>query len=132
MKSVLMKRTFLAVAVLLQLSFVGCTCEVERCEREYEYELSRQHPQPPALVPAPLASLTSDKEVIVQGETITLRWHTENATAVRIEGIGEVSASGLLSVIPTSTTTYHLIAEGPGGVDVATVWISVTPLPPMM
>jgi hypothetical protein len=132
MKSIAMKWAVLVSAVLLELPFVGCNRLVYRSEREYEYKVSRHPPPPGLLPPTPTASLTSDKEVIVEGEAITLRWHTENATAVRIDQIGPVSGSGSLSLTPTSTTTkYRLVAKGPGGVDVATIWIKVMPLVPM-
>ena len=88
-------------------------------------------PSPVVLPPAPVAFLASDRELILRGEAITLTWHTQNATTVRIDPIGPVEANGVLTVTPSDSTKYHLIAKGPGGVDVWTVWVTVTtPSPP--
>ena len=49
---------------------------------------------------------------------------------MRIDPIGQVEANGSLTVTPADSTKYHLVAEGPGGVDVSTVWVTVT-IPPL-
>jgi peptidoglycan-associated lipoprotein len=56
-----------------------------------------------------------------------LRWSVANATDVSINtGIGTVAGSGSRNVFPTSTTTYTLSAEGPGGNDSASAMVEVT------
>jgi peptidoglycan-associated lipoprotein len=88
------------------------------------------HATSPEILPArPAAFLASDRELIIRGETVTLAWHTEHATAVTIDPIGKVQPNGSLTVTPFGTTKYHLVAEGPGGAEVSTVWVFVKPPP---
>ena len=50
---------------------------------------------------------------ITPGETATISWSTQNATAVSIApGIGNVELSGSRMVSPTTTTTYTITASG--------------------
>ena len=46
------------------------------------------------------------------GDPVVLSWSTENATQVSIVGIGDVAASGSVTVKPVVRTTYVLIAYG--------------------
>jgi len=46
------------------------------------------------------------------GDPITLRWTTSNATDVVITGIGPVPPNGSMTVRPTATTSYSLVAYG--------------------
>ena len=71
---------------------------------------------PPKIVPpSPTAVLKAIPESVQRGESVELNWNTQNATAVTIEGIGTVSASGSQRIAPQSSTTYHLTAVGDGG-----------------
>ena len=72
-------------------------------------------PPPAATTPAPTAQLTATPAVISKGDQVQLSWHTTDATTVSIDGIGDVPSSGVKSVTPTETTTYHLVARGDGG-----------------
>jgi peptidoglycan-associated lipoprotein len=75
-------------------------------------------PPAPANLPAPpqpTATLTANPNVIQQGQSTTLTWHTSDATEESITGIGTVSSTSSQSVSPTSSTTYTLTAKGPGG-----------------
>jgi peptidoglycan-associated lipoprotein len=85
-------------------------------------------PPPPPL--APVASLTASPETIHRGQSSTLTWRTENATAVIIDHIGNVAALGSEIVSPTQSTTYQLTAKGPGGSTQASVLVTVTEAPP--
>ncbi len=67
---------------------------------------------PPA--PAPTATLTPNVTSIQPGQTATLTWSTQNATTVTLNG-NTVAASGSMTVNPTTTTTYTLVATGPAG-----------------
>lgn len=89
-------------------------------------------PPPPPPPPAPTATLSVSPETINQGQSATLTWSSQNATDVTIEGIGKVEASGSKSVSPAESTTYSLLAKGPGGsVDAtARVTVSIPPPPP--
>jgi tetratricopeptide (TPR) repeat protein len=45
-----------------------------------------------------------------------LRWTSRNASSLILEpGVGEVDAQGATTVTPERTTTYTLVARGPGG-----------------
>ena len=65
--------------------------------------------------PAVLSFTAQDPE-IQSGKSTVLKWETQNATEVSIDGIGTIpGASGSRQVSPTATTTYNLVASGPGG-----------------
>jgi peptidoglycan-associated lipoprotein len=70
---------------------------------------------PPPTAPAPTVQLTATPTVISAGDQVQLSWRTTDATAVSIEGIGDVPTSGVKTVTPTQSTTYHLVARGEGG-----------------
>jgi plastocyanin len=68
----------------------------------------------------PTISFTASPGIIKPGDQATLRWQTTDATTCRIEpDIGTVATTGSLSVEPEKSTTYTLIAEGPGGTNTA-------------
>lgn len=89
-------------------------------------------PPPPPAPTAPTASLSANPNTINQGQPTTLTWQTTNATEVSIDGIGPVNPSGSRQVTPTDSTTYHLVAKGPGGTQDATarVTVNAAPAPP--
>src|ERR671931_439978 len=80
----------------------------------------------------PTAAFSANPTAIVSGQSAMLQWETTNATSVSImPDIGTVSSSGSQSVQPTQTTTYTLIASGPGGQASQSVTITVAqPVPP--
>ena len=82
-------------------------------------------PPPPPPPPAPTATLAANPAVIEQGQSTTLTWETNNATAVNIDGIGTVMAAGSRTVTPDSSTTYTLTAKGPGGSQDASARVTV-------
>ena len=82
-------------------------------------------PLPPPPVAAPTASLSANPNVIEPGQSTTLTWRTENATDVSLEGMGTVEANGSRSMTPNNSTTYRLIAKGPGGTQEATARVTV-------
>ncbi|MBN1220733.1 MAG: PT domain-containing protein [Anaerolineae bacterium] len=82
--------------------------------------------------PPPAVSLQPEGQVTIeQGECLTVRWDVENATAVYING-QDVAGHGSQQVCPTSTTTYNLHVEAPGGnVDKSlTINVAAPPPPP--
>jgi peptidoglycan-associated lipoprotein len=81
---------------------------------------------PPPPPPAPTASLSANPNVIEPGQSTTLSWRTENATEVTLEGMGTVDANGSRSMNPSDSTTYRLIAKGPGGTQEATARVTVS------
>jgi len=79
-------------------------------------------PPPPA---APTATLAANPTVIQQGQTTTLTWQTSNANEISIAGLGTLPASGTRSVTPDLSTTYTLVAQGPGGTKDASARVTV-------
>jgi len=87
---------------------------------------------PPAAPPPPepKATLSISPESVSRGGSATLTWSTQDATDVKIEGIGAVQPSGSQSVSPAASTTYRLTATGPGGSTDATARLTVVEPPP--
>jgi peptidoglycan-associated lipoprotein len=84
---------------------------------------------PPATAPAPTAQLTATPTVISAGDQVQLSWKTTDASTISIEGIGQVPSTGVRTVTPTETTTYHLTASGDGGSADATATVTVNAPP---
>jgi peptidoglycan-associated lipoprotein len=82
-------------------------------------------PPPAATSPAPTATITVTPSTINPGGSAVLAWRTTDATDVSIEGLGNVNAYGTQNVTPTQSTTYHLVARGPGGSTDATANLTV-------
>lgn len=81
---------------------------------------------PPKIAPpSPIASLTATPEAVERGAPVELSWNTQNATAVTIDGMGTVSASGSQKITPENSTTYHLTASGDGGSAEASARVTV-------
>jgi peptidoglycan-associated lipoprotein len=73
-------------------------------------------PPPPAPAPtAPTATLAANPNVIQQGQSSVLTWQTSNANEITIAGLGTLPPSGSRSITPSESTTYTLVAKGPGG-----------------
>ncbi len=67
--------------------------------------------------------------MVSAGDQVALSWRTTDATTVSIDGIGEVPSSGVRTVTPTSSTSYHVVATGPGGNADATARVTVNAPP---
>ena len=84
-----------------------------------------------AIVPiAPVtAQLSASQTQLSCGQSTNLDWKTADAADVSIANVGNVEASGNRTVDPKQTTTYQLVAKGPGGeaTSSATVNINGTP-----
>lgn len=80
-------------------------------------------PPPPA---APTASISASPSSVEKGQQTQLTWRTENATDVSIEGIGPVQPIGSQTITPEQSTSYRLVARGPGGQQDATARVTVT------
>ncbi|MHC1753841.1 MAG: hypothetical protein AB9861_00120 [Methanosarcina sp.] len=82
-----------------------------------------------ALFPAAAVGIDSfdaGPEVIEPGELSTLSWEVSGATNVTIEpGLGAVNSGGSLSVSPSETTTYKLVASGDGEEKIATCTVTI-------
>ena len=86
---------------------------------------------PPA-APAPTAQITATPGTVSAGDQVVLTWRTTDATTVLIEGIGDVPTSGVKTVLPTVSTSYHLVARGEGGSAEATARVTVNAPPPVV
>ncbi len=84
---------------------------------------------PTSSAPAPTAQITATPTVVSAGDQVALSWRTTDATTVSIDGIGEVPSSGVRTVTPTSSTSYHVVATGPGGNADATARVTVNAPP---
>lgn len=85
-------------------------------------------PPPPA--PQPTVTLNVYPADINQGQSAKLTWEAQNATNVSIEPIGGVQANGSQTVNPTESTTYRIVATGPGGSADASARLTVSVPPP--
>ena len=75
-------------------------------------------PEPPVPDPArpPSVIFISSKYEVNDGEEFELTWQTSNANTVTIDrGIGNVDKNGKVLLVIGTTTTYILVATGPGG-----------------
>ena len=84
---------------------------------------------PPVTAPAPTAELTATPAVISAGDQVQLTWRTTNATEISIDGIGAVPTSGVKTVTPAESATYHLVARGDGGTADASASVTVNAPP---
>jgi peptidoglycan-associated lipoprotein len=117
------RSSFVAYAVLLValVAVAGCKKKVA--------------PPPEPIAPpvvqaaAPTAQLTATPTVISAGDQVQLSWRTTDATSVSIDGIGDVPTSGVKSVSPAESTTFHLVARGAGGTSEASVRVTVNAPP---
>jgi peptidoglycan-associated lipoprotein len=92
-------------------------------------KVARVTPPPPPPPATPTATLAANPNVIQQGQSTTLTWQTTNADDITIQGLGEVPPSGSRSVAPNTSSTYTLVAKGPGGTQDATARVTVNPAP---
>ncbi|MGA3011716.1 MAG: peptidoglycan-associated lipoprotein Pal [Terracidiphilus sp.] len=114
----------IAVPVVLLVALIATT----GCGKKTK-PISPAETAPAALVPAPTAALSASPSQISAGDQVQLSWHTADATTVSIDGIGDVPTSGVKTVTPTESTTYHLVAKGDGGTGEASAHVTVSAPP---
>ncbi|MDT8271703.1 MAG: carboxypeptidase regulatory-like domain-containing protein [Desulfomonilia bacterium] len=88
--------------------------------------------QSPPLVFRPTAEIAVHPEPITRGSSSMLVWNSSNADTVIIEpGVGNVDANGEGSTVvcPDATTTYSILATGPGGSASDEATLIVLPVP---
>jgi len=107
--------TLVSVAILATILSTGCAKHVAKVEP----------PAAPPAPPTPTASLVANPDVIQPGQQVTLTWQTSNANEITIAGIGTLPASGSRLVAPNASTTYNLVAKGPGGSSDASARVTV-------
>jgi phosphatidylinositol-3-phosphatase len=86
--------------------------------------------QPPTSVSAPAINLSAQPNTIASGASSILSWTATQATSVTINGLGTFAATGSVTVVPSATTTYTAVVNGPGGSVNARVTVNVTGTPP--
>lgn len=115
-------RIFVPVALLFAL------IAVSGCNKKQPAPAPQATP-PPATAAQPTATLSASPTVVSAGAQATLTWHTTDASSVSIDGIGDVPTSGVKSVTPGESTTYHLVARGDGGTAEASARVTVNQPP---
>jgi peptidoglycan-associated lipoprotein len=83
----------------------------------------------PAAIVAPTAQITATPSVVSAGDQVQLSWHTTDATSASIDGFGDVPTSGVKTVTPSESTSYHLAARGAGGSAEASARVTVNAPP---
>ena len=83
-------------------------------------------PPPPPPPPAPTVTIEVAPPTVASGQPVTITWKTENATDVSIDSVGAVQPNGSQTATPSESTTYHITAKGPGGVQEADTRVTVT------
>jgi peptidoglycan-associated lipoprotein len=106
----------IAITLFVFLTILGMTS----CARK---KVAQTIPSVPP--PAPTATISAAPPVIAQGQSTTLTWQTGNVSEVTIVGVGIVPPSGTRTVSPKDSTTYGLVAKGPGGTAEANARVTV-------
>ena len=80
-------------------------------------------PSPPAQ--APQVKLRANPLVIYRGQQATLDWDSRYADKLYFKDGGSANEMGSAVTVPNATTTYVLVASGPGGENSASVTVTV-------
>ena len=112
----------------IPLVFLASLIAVAGCHKK-QAPMAPAETAPPPAAPAPTAQLTATPSTISAGDQVVLTWRTTDATNVSIDGIGDVPTSGVKSVTPSASTTYHLVARGEGGSADASATVTVNTPP---
>jgi hypothetical protein len=75
------------------------------------------------------AALTAQSTSLNCGQSTELNWNSADAVDLSITDLGNVPANGDRSVTPMKTTTYQLMAKGPGGEVTQTATVDVDTQP---
>ena len=75
------------------------------------------------------AQFSAQSSQLACGQPAELSWKSENAASVSISDLGDVARDGDRTVRPTKTTTYALVAKGPGGEVTKTETVDVNGAP---
>ncbi len=117
-------RILAPLALLLALfSVAGCS------KKPAPVPSAEEAPTAPTSIQTPTAQITATPSVVSAGDQVVLSWRTTEATTVSIDGIGDVPTSGVKTVTPTESTSYHLVARGAGGSADATARVTLNAPP---
>jgi peptidoglycan-associated lipoprotein len=119
------KRQLVLLGILAVLLASGCK------KKPAPVAAAAPPPPPPPAPTKPTATVSANPTSIERGQSTTLEWRTTDATSIRIEPeIGSVPATGSRSIRPSQSTTYRIVAEGPGGSADGSTRVTVTNPPP--
>jgi hypothetical protein len=100
------------------------TASMLRAMKGFSGVLASVKPAPP---PAPELTLQAEPATVEKGHALALVWTSMNATSVVLQpGDRSMPTQGTLSLTPSESTTYTLIAKGLGGTKTATAVVTVT------
>jgi len=116
-------RFFVPLVLLIALTAVA------GCNKKKEPLPSQETAPSAGAVPPPTAHITANPGVISAGDQVQLSWRTTDATSISIDGIGDVPSTGVKTVTPTASTTFHLVARGDGGSAEDTARVTVNGAP---
>jgi peptidoglycan-associated lipoprotein len=106
------------------------------CHKKAPVAAAPPPPQPVvAETPKPsaptISEFTAEPGHIERGQSALLRWQVKDATEIEIDnGVGSVTSAGKREVKVQDSTTYTLLAKGPGGTATAQTTLNVTLPPP--
>jgi peptidoglycan-associated lipoprotein len=116
MKSRISLLTFVVMLAAALLLVAGCA----------KKPVTAKVQAPPPAQPQPTVTLSVYPADINQGQSASLTWEAQNATEVTLESIGNVETNGSKRVNPSRSTTYRIVAKGPGGSSDATARLTVS------
>ena len=116
------------VRILVPVIVLVALIAVAGCKKKHPAPPMPTETAPPATAP-PTAQISATPASISAGDQVVLTWRTVDATSVSIDGIGDVPTSGVKTVTPTTSTSYHLVARGAGGTADATARVTVNAPP---
>lgn len=129
------RKTLGVLALTLSLLSTGAGCKKKIGNLTKPDAPAAPAPPPPRTeepkVRPTVATFSAEPSAIEKGASSTLRWSVKDATKVTITaGVGEVTTmDGSRAVFPGATTTYRLLAEGPGGTAESSATVTVTQPP---
>lgn len=77
-------------------------------------------------VAKPTAELSATAAQLNCGDASQLKWTSSDAPHVEISPVGPVAASGEQAIQPKQTTTYNMMALGPGGTATSSVTVNLS------
>lgn len=110
----------------MQLAAAGApgTASMMQAMKDFDRVLASVKPPPP---PEPQVTFQAEPGTVEKGHSVALVWTSMNTTSVVLEpGDKTMPTQGTLSVTPTESTTYTLVAKGAGGTKTATTAVTVT------
>ena len=100
------------------------TAAMLRAMNNFAAALAAIKPPPP---PEPQLTFQAEPASVEKGQSVTLVWTSVNSASVLLEpGDKTMPAQGTLSLVPAESTTYTMVAKGPGGTKSASAIVNVT------